>query len=140
MLALVWATHHFRPYLYGHRFVLCTNHSALQWLHSFKEPEGQIACWLEPLSKYNYTVVYRPGRQHTNADCLSRMPCKQCGLSEALDPATSCDAVQLETILLTWSLEEIQSAQQRDVVFVRNTLLNGLSKILFLIFLLHRQI
>ena len=43
MLALVWATHHFKLYLYGHRFVLRTDHSALWWLHSFKEPEGQVA-------------------------------------------------------------------------------------------------
>ena len=116
MLALVWATHHFRPYLYGHRFVLRTDHSALQWLHNFKEPEGQTARWLEQLAEYNYRVVHRPGRHHTNADSLSRMPCKQCGLSEASDGTTSCDAVvQHEIILPTWTPEEMQSAQQTDV-------------------------
>eukprot|EP00731_Ephydatia_muelleri_P004049 Em0002g225a len=116
MLALVWATHHFRPYLYGHRFVLRTDHSALQWLHNFKEPEGQTARWLEQLAEYNYRVVHRPGRHHTNADSLSRMPCKQCGLSEASDGTTCCDAVvQHEIILPTWTPEEMQSAQQTDV-------------------------
>ena len=29
----------------GRKFVLRTDHSALQWLHSFKEPEGQVARW-----------------------------------------------------------------------------------------------
>eukprot|EP00731_Ephydatia_muelleri_P003764 Em0001g3764a len=116
MLALVWATHHFRPYLYGHRFVLRTDHSALQWLHNFKEPEGQTARWLEQLAEYNYRVVHRPGRHHTNADSLSCMPCKQCGLSEASDGTTCCDAVvQHEIILPTWTPEEMQSAQQTDV-------------------------
>ena len=46
MLALVWASHHLRSYLYGKRFVLRTDHSSLQWLHNFKEPEGQVARWL----------------------------------------------------------------------------------------------
>ena len=46
MLALVWASHHLQPYLYGRKFVLRTDHSALQWLHSFKEPEDQVARWL----------------------------------------------------------------------------------------------
>ena len=100
MLALVWATHHFRLHLYGRRFVLCTDHSALQWFHSFKEPEGQVAWWLEQLAEYDYQVVHRPGKNHINADCLSRVPCKQCGLSEALD-AVSCDVVQMEAILPT---------------------------------------
>ena len=65
MLALVWATHHFRPYLYGRRFVLLTDHSALQWLHSFKEPEGQVTRWLEQLAEYDYQVVHRPGSMTT---------------------------------------------------------------------------
>ncbi|KAL5477031.1 hypothetical protein EMCRGX_G023770 [Ephydatia muelleri] len=100
ILALVWVTHHFRPYLYGHKFVLRTDHSALQWLHNFKEPEGQTARWLEQLAEYNYRVVHRPGRHHTNADSLSRMPCKQCGLSEASDGDTCCDAVVQHEIQL----------------------------------------
>ena len=44
------------------------------------------------------------------------MPCKQCGLSEASDGTTCCDAVvQHEIILPTWTPEEMQSAQQTDV-------------------------
>ena len=46
-------THHFRLYLYGHRFMLCIDQSAFQWLHSFKEPEGQVAWWLEQLAEYD---------------------------------------------------------------------------------------
>ncbi|KAL5471615.1 hypothetical protein EMCRGX_G029750 [Ephydatia muelleri] len=49
LLVVVWATQHFRPYLYGCGFLLRSDHSALQWLHSFKEPEGQVARWLERL-------------------------------------------------------------------------------------------
>ncbi|KRX85244.1 Retrovirus-related Pol polyprotein from transposon [Trichinella sp. T6] len=41
MLALVWATQHFRPYLYGRRFIARTDHNSLRWLRNFREPEGQ---------------------------------------------------------------------------------------------------
>ena len=50
MLALVWAVHHFRPYLYGKEFQIRTDHNCLKWLLSFKEPEGQVARWLEALA------------------------------------------------------------------------------------------
>ena len=30
MVALVWATRHFRPYLYGNLFMVCTDHSSLK--------------------------------------------------------------------------------------------------------------
>ena len=46
MLALVWAVGQFCPYLLGRPFTMQTDHSALQWLYSFKEPEGQVARWL----------------------------------------------------------------------------------------------
>ena len=47
-----------------------------------KDPEGQVARWLEKLQEFNFEVVHRRGLQHTNADALSRLPCTQCGLSE----------------------------------------------------------
>eukprot|EP00731_Ephydatia_muelleri_P007396 Em0003g1644a len=33
-----------------------TDHSALQWLYSFKEPEGQTARWLEMLQEFDFEV------------------------------------------------------------------------------------
>ena len=79
MLALVWAIRQFRPYLYGKKFTFRTDHNALKWLCSFHEPEGQVARWLESLAEYDFTVQHRSGKQHVNADSLSRLPCKQCG-------------------------------------------------------------
>ncbi|KAL5502169.1 hypothetical protein EMCRGX_G008896, partial [Ephydatia muelleri] len=116
MLALVWAARHFRPYLYGRKFTLRTDHHCLQWLHNFKEPEGQVARWLEVLSEYDYTVIHRVGKQHTNADALSRGRCVQCGLEkkeEEREEANSCDAVS-HLMLPTWTEEEIKSFQSAD--------------------------
>ena len=72
LLAVVTFTKHFRSYLLGRRFVLRTDHSALQWLYSFKEPEGQTARWLEMLQEFDFQVIHRRGRDHGNADALSR--------------------------------------------------------------------
>ena len=72
---------HFREYLLGRRFTLRTDHGSLVWLKNFKEPEGQLARWLERLEEYDFTVVHRQGSLHNNADALSRIPCRQCGRS-----------------------------------------------------------
>ncbi|KAJ8346946.1 hypothetical protein SKAU_G00283470 [Synaphobranchus kaupii] len=47
LLAVVRALHHFRPYLQGSHFLLRTDHTSLTWLLNFKDPEGQVARWLE---------------------------------------------------------------------------------------------
>ena len=49
-LALVRAIENFHPYLYGRQFTVRTDHASLQWLITFKNPEGQMARWLEKLS------------------------------------------------------------------------------------------
>ncbi|KFD60666.1 hypothetical protein M514_27175 [Trichuris suis] len=85
LLALVWACKHFRPYLYGARFSVRTDHNALIWLKSFREPEGQVARWLERLAEFDMEVTHRPGRLHDNADALSRQACNQCGVAQNND-------------------------------------------------------
>ena len=62
----------------GRRFQLRTDHGSLVWLRNFKEPEGQLARWLECLQEYDFEIVHRWGRKHTNADALSRLLCRQC--------------------------------------------------------------
>ncbi|KAL5486484.1 hypothetical protein EMCRGX_G018971 [Ephydatia muelleri] len=81
LLAVVEFVKHFREYLLGRRFTLRTDHGSLVWLKNFKEPEGQLARWLERLEEYDFTVVHRQGSLHNNADALSRIPCRQCGRS-----------------------------------------------------------
>ena len=77
LLAVVKATEHFHPYLYGNPFLIRTDHASLRWLLSFKNPEGQMARWLQKLQQYNFNVEHRVGERHGNADALSRRPCNQ---------------------------------------------------------------
>ena len=79
LCAVITYVKHFRPYLYGRKFTIRTDHGSLVWLTNFKEPEGQLARWIEVLQQYDYRIIHRPGRNHRNADSLSRRPCRQCG-------------------------------------------------------------
>ena len=79
LLAVVEFVHHSRQYLLGREFTLRTDHGSLVWVRNFKEPEGQLARWLEKLEEYNFTIIHRRGSLHSNADALSRVPCRQCG-------------------------------------------------------------
>ena len=74
LLAIIKFTRQFRHYLLGRRFLLRTDHSSLAWLLNFKEPQGQLARWLEEMSQFDMLVKHRPGRSHANADALSRIP------------------------------------------------------------------
>jgi len=61
LLAVVYFLQQFRQYLLSGTFTLRTDHGALTWLQQFKEPEGQLARWLEKLQEYHFTIVHRPG-------------------------------------------------------------------------------
>ena len=72
-LALVYFAEYFRHYLLARPFVARTDNTALTALRNLKEPRGRKARWLDCLSEYEFRVVHRPGRQHLNADGLSRL-------------------------------------------------------------------
>ncbi len=101
LLAVVEFTRHFRQYLLGRSFTVRTDHSSLQWLIRMREPEGQLARWLEKLGEYDFKVVHRPGRCHENADVLSRRPCRStcpCNLKNPIlsSPQLCHQAVQCD--------------------------------------------
>ena len=66
----------------------------LKWLLSFREPEGQVARWIQQLQEYHFKVEHRPGKQHGNADALSRCPCLEDGCKHCrrLDKGAQGDA------------------------------------------------
>ena len=73
LLAVVAFTRQFRHYLLGRRFTIRTDHASLLWLTRFRNPQGQLARWLEELSLYDFQLVHRAGALHCNADALSRI-------------------------------------------------------------------
>ena len=82
LLAAVTFISQFQPYLLDHVFQLCTDHGSHTWLTNFKEPEGQLALWLECLQEFTFQTIHHPGKSHTSADALSHRPCSQCGREE----------------------------------------------------------
>ena len=73
LAALCWAVKYFHVYLHGSEFAVVTDHRALEWLRGNKHPTGKLALWALTLSDYRFTVEYRPGRDNTAADALSRI-------------------------------------------------------------------
>jgi hypothetical protein len=72
LLAVRYFIEYYRQYLLGRKFCVRTDHQALIWLFSLKEPKGRIARWLEILSAFDFSVEYRAGPKHGNADTMSR--------------------------------------------------------------------
>lgn len=73
LLAIVWATKYFRPYLFGRKFKIVTDHKPLQWMMNLKEPNSRLTRWRLKLSEFDFSVVYKKGKSNTNADALSRI-------------------------------------------------------------------
>ncbi|CAK1581928.1 unnamed protein product [Parnassius mnemosyne] len=73
LLAIVWATKYFRPYLFGRTFKILTDHKPLQWVMNLKEPNSRLTRWKLKLSEYDFSVIYKKGKNNTNADALSRV-------------------------------------------------------------------
>ena len=84
LLAIVIFLGKYKHYVGGRKVKVRTDHGSLRWLFNFRNPEGQLARWLEFLSQFDLDLEYRPGKRHQNADGLSRRPCKQCGRWEGL--------------------------------------------------------
>lgn len=73
LLAIIWAIKHFRPYLYGRKFLIYTDHRPLAWLHSLKDPNSKLTRWRLKLQDYDFEIIYKNGKKNTNADALSRI-------------------------------------------------------------------
>ena len=120
LLAVVTFLQQFKQYLLGHTFMIRTDHGALTWIQNFKEPDGQLARWLEKLQEFQFTIIHRPGKSHNNADALSRIPCRQCGRSShaSTDPVTPpvTEELQVAAANLTDShtAEDVRQAQLLD--------------------------
>jgi hypothetical protein len=72
MLGGVWASRHYRCYLYGRKFIVRTDHAALTFLHKFSGNNARLLRWSLRLAEYDFTVQHRPGAKIQHVDALSR--------------------------------------------------------------------
>jgi hypothetical protein len=72
MLAIVEAIRLWRPYLLGKKFFILTDHCSLKYFLQQRVATPEQQKWVIKLLGYDYEIVYRPGRENSAANALSR--------------------------------------------------------------------
>jgi hypothetical protein len=72
LMGLVHAVRHWRPYLWGRRFVVKTDHYSLKFLLDQRLATIPQHHWVGKLLGFDFAVEYKPGRANSVADALSR--------------------------------------------------------------------
>lgn len=74
-LALKWSVaEKFCDFLYGNHFTVVTDSNPLTYILTTAKLDATSYRWLATLSTFSFKLVYRPGRQNSDADGLSRRP------------------------------------------------------------------
>ena len=73
MLAVVWAFHNLRNFIYGAKLKIYTDHLPLTFTFSPKNKNAKLKCWKSFLEEHDYEMFYKPGKSNVVADALSRI-------------------------------------------------------------------
>jgi hypothetical protein len=78
-LAIVFAMERFYKYVFGHPVEIFSDHKPLEGIFSPKRGEppvisNRLERYILRMSKFDYVVKFRKGKENGNADCLSRLP------------------------------------------------------------------
>ena len=121
LLVVVHFCKYFRQYLLRRDFVIWTDHLALSWLRKMSDPIGQQGRWLEILEEFTFTDQHRSGSKHSNADAMSRRPCRQCHRTDDEERTTELKVNALSNYddpspeVNLWSSEQLSKCQQEDI-------------------------
>ena len=115
-LAVVWECEKYHLYVYGKPFTVVTDHKSLECLYNDpkSKPPARIERWALKLQPYNFTVMYRSGKDNP-ADYMSRHPriTTQHSSREA-KVAEYINFVTTNAVLKALSVDEIRSATKAD--------------------------
>jgi len=83
--AVMWALERFRPYIYGIRVLVRTDHSPLEYLRKCTNKCARLERWALKLQEFQFDIQHRPGAQQKHVDALSRAPVEEDSHLEQLD-------------------------------------------------------
>ena len=72
-MPMVFAIRKWRPYLLGQRFIARTDQRSLKYLLEQLVVEGEHHKWMLKLLSYNFDIQYKPRKENTTVDALSRL-------------------------------------------------------------------
>lgn len=102
---IIWALKTLRQFIYGKKILIITDHSALCYLRSLKNPTGRLARYLLILSEFDADIIHKKGKLNVDCDCLSRDP-----VSDSSETDNDNDELPLLTITEP-DLVELQSQE-----------------------------
>ena len=96
---------------------------SLTHLRKTPEPIDQQSRWLEQLEEFSFTVEHRSGSKLTNADAMSRRPCRQCHMCDKEVESDETKVKGINTITTApvvdevdmWASEVLATAQREDM-------------------------
>lgn len=112
LLAIVWSVKYFRPYLYGRRFKIQTDHRPLVYLFGMRDPSSRLLKFRLKLEEYNFTIEYIKGVKNAAADALSRITVTSQELKELNE-----SVVNAITRAQARRMQECQSTQTKNAEF-----------------------
>ena len=126
-LAIVFGVKKFHQYIFGRRFTILSDHKPLQYI--FMETSAippmasaRIQRWSLLLGGYDYTLSYKPGQQHANADMLSRLPSTEAPANPPVPPEIvhileTLDSSPVTSIYIRqWTTKDPALAKIRDSI------------------------
>ena len=101
---MIFGVKKFHKYVYGRSFTMVTDHKPLLSIFNPKAAVPSVTAarmqrWAMFLSAYQYTIEYKCGKSHANADFLSRLPIN--GNQELEDPSTVFQVSYVEELPVT---------------------------------------
>jgi len=102
MLAIIETMGHYHHYFegLGQQTIVFLNHKNLLWFTEMKVYNQRYARWAEKLSRFDFKIVFRPGKQGWKPDALSHHPDYTLGKDASEHTMTFLKPEQVNTSLL----------------------------------------
>lgn len=126
LLGIHWGIQFFRPYLFGRRFTVVTDHRPLVALFSHKNPSSKLTRIRLELSDYDFDIIYKKGANNTNADALSRLELDSDILKNMIP--ISIDEKEKKTLAITRSMLNKNKVIDKNKENVQNNEKDGVSQ------------